>query len=176
MSGSIRLVSAPCDPEVDDLPAIVAAANDIGRLDVPVHETARVRSTERGQHLFGDLLHLIHRQRAARHLLGQARPGEQLHDEEGVTALDQAVVHRDDVRVVQPGRCARLPVEPVSSPQICARVQVDRLDGDGTVQHGVMRPPDLPHATGPDLLVESIARPDELPGDEWFVLAHAVRP
>ena len=78
-----------------------AGIRDVRRLDVPVHQSAGVRGIERGRHLLPDLDDLLDGHGAVRDPVGEARAGQELHDDVGRVVLDAAVVHRDDAGVAE---------------------------------------------------------------------------
>ena len=56
------------------------------------------------------------------------------------------VEHREDVRVVQRGRCTRFLLEPTQAVAICRNVRWQHLDGYVAVQAAIPRPIHLAHA------------------------------
>ncbi len=61
------------------------------------------------------------------------------------------VMERADVRMVQAGGRLGFPLEPLAQIGIVGDVRQEHLDGDGTIQAGVERLVDLPHASSAEL-------------------------
>jgi hypothetical protein len=159
------------DAEVEHAHPAVGGVGDVARLDVAVHQPAGVRGVERRGHLAAHLDDLVDRQRTVGQLVGQARPGQQLHDDVGGVALDAGVVHGDHVGVAQAGRRAGLALE-ASSPGLVAQGrEVDGLDGHLAPEHGVGGTPDLAHAAAPDGGLEDVAT-----GQSSLLAAHPRNP
>ena len=93
----------------------------------------------------------------ARQLVGQAGPGQQLHDDVGGVVLDAGVVHRDDVGAAEPGGGAASR-STWAAPDSSRRVrEVDGLDGHLAPEHRVGGARDLAHPTAPDRRLEDVA-------------------
>ncbi len=127
------------------------ADQDVGRLDVPVHQTFFVRGVQR----LRDLFQHRHRVRRAHRAVG----GEQGAD---VTSLDQPHVQvepavdlavgvdRDHVRLAETSGRVRLALEAVPELIIGGQVLGQQFEGYDAVVAGVVRAEDLPHPTPRD--------------------------
>ena len=79
----------------------VTGIRDVGRLDVPVHQSAGMCGIERGRHLLPDLDDLLDGHGPVGDPVGEARGRRRLHDDVCRVALDAAVVHRDDAGMAE---------------------------------------------------------------------------
>ena len=131
---------------------------DVLGLDVAVDDALCVRGLEREQRLSHDLGGLRRLEPDVRvQQLARGAPADVLHDHV-VDAVDRApVVDRDDVRVRQRRRGARLAAEPVDEPLVAGERAVQDLDRDLAREHGVVRAEDLAHPAGGDALHDVVA-------------------
>ena len=108
-------------------------------------------------------------QRAARHLLLQRFPVQELEDEEGSVVPRAPVVRSHDVRMVQAGGGARLSIEELQLGVVQAAAALEQLDRHRTREHAVAcfehpgeaAPTDLAHQ------LETVGD-----GHSWGELAH----
>ena len=126
---------------------MLAVEQDVGRLDVAVHEPDGMRGVERGADLEADRRDPRGRDPA---LAGQQAlevdPGHVAHDEVEMAALLAGRVDRDDVRMVDRGRHARLALEALTEARIARPLGGDQLDGDGPAERQLGRAVDDAHA------------------------------
>ncbi len=96
------------EAEVHNLRGVVLGDDDIGRLDVAVHDVARVRGAKPFGHLDGQVQRLANWQHAAAELLGEGFALVVAHDDEYLVFFGflQAMDH-PDIRVIQGGSGAR---------------------------------------------------------------------
>ncbi len=92
--------------------AVAELDEDVGGLDVPVHQAVLVRGVQRPRDLGQDPQRAVLVDRADAHGPPQVDPLDQQHVEVELAVDLAEVVHRDDVRVAQPGHDPRLPLEP----------------------------------------------------------------
>ena len=105
-------LEGPRQPEIGDLGRALGREQDVGRLQVAVHDPGLVRhlhglgqrDQERGR--------LAGRLRRARQGLRQAAPFEELHREIRAPLVVAHIIDRDDVRVVQARHRLRFALEP----------------------------------------------------------------
>jgi hypothetical protein len=150
------------DPEVGEQDAPVVGDQYVAGLDVAVQYARGVRGPQRAQHPQPD----------SRGLPGLDAPGlldlvgeraalDQLHHDPRAAVVLQYVVHGDDGRVVDPRGRARLGPGPGEQHGLVAVGHVERgrqlLDGDGPVQHLVVRTPHPAHAATADGVDEPVA-------------------
>ena len=89
------------DAEIEHFQRPAPRDEEIGRLDVAVHDTLRVCGVEGIGHLHAQFQHLVGRQRPLRDALLQRLAIEQFHHHELLALMIADVVERADVRVVQ---------------------------------------------------------------------------
>jgi hypothetical protein len=99
-----------------------------------------MRGLQRFRHLAGDCQRFVERYRPIRDSLGERWAFDQFHDE----IIWPDIVERADVRVIQRGHGARLPLEAL------AELGVANLDGDPAVEPRVASLVHFAHATRPD--------------------------
>ncbi len=127
------------DPEVRHHRPALHVEHDIGRLDVAVNDAAAVRVAECRAHLLHDGLHHRDRERADFADDAVERPAlDELHHE--VQRLPGFLdrVDRDDVRVAQRSRRARLTLEALGHSFAAEQVGAHHLDGDLTIERDVV--------------------------------------
>ena len=86
---------------------------------------------ERRQYIVQNLAHVVLQQRSTHYLVGQRASGQPLHHDEWSACVLAGVVHRDDVRVVQPsgGSCLGLKAPAIIG--LHAECRMQQLDRDG---------------------------------------------
>ena len=132
--------------EVQDLDPAVAGDEQIGRLDVAVHDAAFVRRGEPAGNLDRIVDHRARRQRPPVHPLAKRLADEQLGDDPGGAVVHADVVDRDDIRVIQAARRASFLFEPALAIGIARECRRQDLDRDLALQLRVARAIDLAHA------------------------------
>jgi hypothetical protein len=147
------------DAEVDQLPAAVAAAHQVGRLDVAVEDAAGVGGLEGAGDLDAEGRDLGRRQGAAgRQELAQARPGQELHHQVRLAVVDAQVEDRDHPGVSQGRQRARLGLEAGVEDRRRHAVEVaDALDRDLAAEPIVVGPHDRAHRAGADRGPDAVA-------------------
>ena len=126
-----------------------------------------VRILERVGDRRADRPHLVERQRPVRSRASSVPPGHELHHEQVVISLGIEVEDRrdpgcDSRESVSASRRKRSPGVAVRRPDGAAQ---EHLDGDGAVEPGVVRLPDLAHPAGADALDQPV------PANEVFMAA-----
>ena len=154
------MVRHASDAEVQHLGLVAPRQEDVGRLDVAVHDATRMRIGQR----IGDAPHQQRglgraRPPAALQRLAQVAPAQPLHGDVHAVRRQAGVVDGDDVGVVQPGCGARLVQEQriERHPRRCVDVELQRLHRDHARQQRV---PGLEHgaqAALAELLLQRIA-------------------
>ena len=149
---------------------MLAGEQDVGRLDVAVHQSDGVGGVERGGDLRDDRGGPLGREPPlAREQPLQVGAADVAHDEVEVAALLARRVDRDDVRVVDRRRHARLALEALAEPGIGGPLRRDQLEGDGPAERQLGRAIDDAHAAAAGDRLDAAA------GDlgAWEQIGHA---
>ena len=131
-------------------------------------DVVRVRFGERGADLGHDVAEAILRERP---LVAQddaeVLPLHELHhDVEGpVLLLAPEVEDLDHVRMVEPARRLRLPLEPPDDGRVLEQGRLEHLQDDRTIEGEVAGAVDLSHAALPDQLLDVEATRDRSPDE-----------
>ena len=130
---------------------------DVVRLHVAVHDAASVRVGERPRHLAQHARRVGRRERAARaESLAERLALHVAHDEEDEAARLADAMDRDDVRVREAGRRARLAQESLARLGGAREVRRQDLDGDVAIELHVAREVDDAHAAAAELALERV--------------------
>ena len=153
-----------CDAEIRQPEAAVVVDQHVRRLDVTVHDAGLVDVLECGEELLGHPLYLRSRESlrggAPRH-----RPSRnELHDEVWPPLRDGGVEDRDEVRVVQPGGDARLPLEALQVLLVLGQHVREHLEGHLPLEALVAGEPDGSHPARAQSAFEPVPTVPELIG------------
>ena len=152
-----RVGERPRDAEVGD-ERMAARQEDVLRLDVAVDHTVPVRVLEGFRRLLRDADGHVHRELLlAVEPVAQRFPLDERHREPEPVGGLTAVVHREDVGVLQPGGEADLALEPFRAEGV-AQVRMEDLERDGAVVAQVVREVHRRHAAAAQLALDGIAR------------------
>jgi hypothetical protein len=137
---------------------LVAAEQDVGRLDVAVDQAGGVDRVEP----VGDLGNQRHRplrpQPAfAREALAEVRAGDVAHGDEGHAALLAGGVDRDHVGVLDRGRDPRLLGEAPGEDLLVGGLGGDQLQGDAAIETRLHREVEDPHPTAAEAALDPVA-------------------
>jgi hypothetical protein len=146
------------DPEVGDLHLAVRGQQQVGRLDVAVHQRGGVRGLQARRDL-GDHVHgLGCTERPGRQDRGQGRPVHQLHHQEGgvLRGWLTVVVHPCDGRVRQRAGVPGLGPEPLLHLGVTSELGPEQLDRHRPRQDGVFRAPNLANPASRNLAFQAV--------------------
>ena len=101
------------DAEVGNLHPALFVEQDILRLDVPVHDALVVRVLQRLADLRHDGQSFLRRHPPAPEQLPQGQAIHELHQQIIAPLHLAKIIHRDNLRVIEPGQGARLALEPL---------------------------------------------------------------
>ena len=137
--------------EVGDLGRAVAVEQDVGRLQVAMHDAGLVRRV----HGPGERRHQLGRRAAGLgrplEAVGEAPPFEQLERDEGAAVGLAEVVDLDDVGMAEPGDGLGLDQEPLAMLGVGVLAVADHLQRDDPVQRAVPGLVDDAHAAAAQL-------------------------
>ena len=143
------------DPKVGHLhpqsAPLVVGEQDVGRLDVPVHQTSLMGVH---QHV-GDLSGDGHRQPGWKsplfvEQLAQRGAAHQLHDDVGGASVHAGVERRDHSGMGKAGGGDCLAPEALQEDTVLGQVGLQQLDGHGTAQDLIVALPDVGHPAASD--------------------------
>ena len=140
----------PSQAEVGDAQALVLAEEEVGRLQVPVHEALAVGVVQALRRLEADERGLGDAQPLALVEHGpQGAAPDELGDQERDLVLTP-VVDGEEVRMVETGRGLGLGAEAADEGLVAGVGLVQELDGHPALQPGVLGQEDLGRGPGPD--------------------------
>ena len=150
------------DAEVRDHRASGATLEqDVGGLHVAVDDALRVRVSERPRDFPQHPRRVVRRQRAARrHALRQRLAVDVRHDVEDETARLVDRVDRNDVRMGESRRGARLAHEPVAQLRVRGELGRQQLDRDGAIETHLAREIHHAHSAATELALERVSAGD----------------
>ena len=131
---------------------------DVGGLDIAVHDPARVGGIERGGDLHDDRQQLGGWDRVARaEHLGQRAPHDQAHGDIRCSRLFANIIDRHDTRMVERGGGSGLAPEALDIGGVIHILRVEHFKGDITAQQRIVRPVNRGHATTPQYARDLVA-------------------
>ena len=150
-------------PEVGDAHDPVLVEQEVGGLDVAVHEAAVVRVPQRGRDLPAEVRGLRGRQPLTRVEQAAEAPAlQELEDHEGHAVVLAPVVDGHHVRVVQRRGHLRLGPEATQEPGVVREPAVQHLHRDATTQAHVVGEQHPAARTGPDGREQPVAVREDL--------------
>jgi hypothetical protein len=158
----------PGEAQVGDLDLPGHGDEQVRRLDVAMDDAPIVELGEGERRVVEDLRGLRLRQRRAGAVDAVARrlAADELHHQVVDPEVAEDVVDPDEVRVVDPGRDARLLLEALDHPLAGQDVRPQALHGDVDAEVQVAGQVDRPHASLAELPVEHAGRQHLVPEDQ----------
>ena len=149
------------EPEVQDLHVTVGGHDDVGRLEVTVHDSPRMRGSEAVAELHPDVQHTVDRQRTANQPRREGLARHVLHHDVRDAIGFEHVVDAGDVGVIQRRGGGALLQQPPELLVAADALQREALQRDRAAQAWVVRQEHFSHAAGTELLDHAV-RPDHL--------------
>jgi hypothetical protein len=134
-----------CEAEVEDLDASVRRDENIGRLEVAMHDADRVRGSEGARDSSRDFDRGRRPQRASAKPLRDGLPVEELGDQIGPVVLLPDVVYRDHIGMVEASHRLGFSLEALSHRWNRMLPEAQHLDGHVATEPLVARPVDFAH-------------------------------
>jgi hypothetical protein len=144
------------EAEVEHLGVAAVGHEDVGGLDVAVHDPARVRSVERVGDLDPELEDLRRRQRPLPDPLLQRPPLQVLHHQERLALVLADVVDGADVGVVERRGGHRLALEALARGLVVEQLLRQELERHRAVEPRVLRPANDAHAAATEPLEDAV--------------------
>jgi hypothetical protein len=140
-----RIVRGARDAEVDEVGEVVVGQQDVGRLDVAVHQPGPVGGVERRRDLLDDVHRAFGLQRAGSQERVQVDAVDEPHGDVEASVDLADVVDRHDVRVVESRGDAGFAAEPLVEVGVLGVVGKQHLQRHHAVDCGVVGAPHLAH-------------------------------
>ena len=144
--------------EVEQLYDAALVDEDVGGLDVAMHDALLVCGVEGVGNLNGEVDHFNGRQTAAGGTLLQRFAAKHLHRDEGVAFELVDLIDGTDVRVIQRGCGLRFALELPDRGRVGCKVVGDELERDGPSKTRIVGFVDDPHPSGAQKLDHVIPR------------------
>ena len=160
--------------EIGQARAAVLVQQDVRGLDVAVHAAGAVEHVQTRRHVMHDLrgAHGWHRLMLEDVSL-EARPADELHDEEAAAVFVAERVDRHDARVVELRHGARLVEEGVAELPVLGQLGVGDLESDAALELGVPGVVDRAHPSAAQQPADFVAA--EVIADVELVFSHDAR-
>jgi hypothetical protein len=130
------------DAEVREIGVPVLVEQDVGGLDITVHDTLSVRGGQRSADMIGDAERALERYRPARERVAQAAATQEPHDQEGAIGFSPVVVEGDDPWVLETSNQLGLCLEAADELRVVGKRRANHLDGDLATDLRLDRPMD----------------------------------
>ena len=152
--------------EVEQLGLAALGHEDVGGLDVPVHDAARVRGLEGVGDLDAEIEQRVELEGSRGEAVAQRLAFEQLHGDEGPPVVLVDVVDRADVGVLERGGGARLALQPLEGLRVARQLLGQELQRDASAELQVLGLVDDAHAAAAQLREHAVVR-DGLSDHRW---------
>ena len=138
------------EAEIQNLRPAFSRDEDVGRLEIAVHDPFVVGGRQTARDLDADIDRLAGRQRSVLQPARQRLTFEQLRDDVGRVLMRPDVVDRQQIGAVQRGCRPRLELESPQPVRVAGERRRQHLDGHVAPEPVVSGPVDLAHAAGPE--------------------------
>ena len=144
--------------EVEELRLAAPGHEDVGGLDVPVHDAAGVRGLEGVGDLDAEIEQGVELEGSRGEAVAQGFAFEQLHGDERLPVVLVDVVDRTDVGVLERGGGAGLALEPLEGLRIADQILGQELQRDAAAELQVLGLVDDAHAAAAELREDAVVR------------------
>ena len=147
----------PREPHVQNLHHTLRVEQEIGRLDVAMHDPDPMGISQAACRLQHAVHGQLDRQRPLfLDPLRQVAPVDVLHDQKMDAVRMIGVLRPHNVRVVQLAGRSNFPLETLDDPFVLHHARRQQLDGHDPVQQPMTGPKHLPHPASPDLVQQHV--------------------
>ena len=144
--------------EIPDPRRPVIADENVPGLDVAVQDAFRVRVGEAVAHLADDPRRPFRRQPPLADDNLETPPGHKFHHEVRLAALVAEIIHRHDVRMVQPRHRLRFACEPFEKFGVPGQFPREDFQGHQPIERNLACPIDRAHSAGADQFLDDQVR------------------
>ena len=156
VAGGARGLRVFHEAEVEKLGLPALRHENVGRLDVPVDDAARVGRLEGVGDLGSEVEKGVQGQRSGAEAIAQGLAVEQLHRDEGPALMLVHVVDRADVRMLEGGGSAGFALQALESLSVLGELIRQELQGDAAAELEVLGLVDDAHAPASELREDAI--------------------
>ena len=169
-----------CEPEVAEVHVVAAREEDVGRLDIAMHQAAGVGGVERGADLVDDTRRSARFEVALRGDQGpEVRALDEPHHDEEHAVLVAGLEDGNDVLVVDRSREPGLAAEALAKARVARMLRANELEGHHALERELLGPVDDTHLSAADDALDTAPREDGAErqlGSHVLAVCHGPRP
>ena len=144
--------------EIQNFGVPTLSHEEVGRLDIAMNDTLRMRRIERVGNLDRQVQQRLHFHRSRADAVLQRRAFEQFHGDERLPVLLADVMNSADIGMIQCGSCLRLTFEARQSLRVFGHILGKKLQRHEAVQPGVFGLVHHPHAPTAESFEDAVVR------------------
>ena len=145
-----------CQSEIENLGLTALGYEDVGRLDIAMHDAFGVSGVKPVGNLSRQLEHGVGAKRSSHDAVFECRPIEKLHCDERPSLVLTDLVNGADIWMVQAGGRARLATKALEYLGIASDVVRKELQGDKAPQFGIFGLVDHAHTAAAELFNDAV--------------------